>query len=399
MAFTATNKLPGVYIDEIDVPGPIAGVATSVLAVVGPALMGPIATPTLVTNPTQFRDTFGGHFAAPVFYASHAVHGFFENGGSSCYFVRAGTAARSSLDLLDQAAAPNPTLVVTALQEGTRGDAIQVEVQAANIATTQAARGQTTVAAGGAANNAAAVADGTQFRPGDVVLFDDGVATTATVASIAGNNLTLAGNLPNPFAAGATVRVADLAAGRSTLRVADSTGIEPGSYVEISQNGTAERAVINAVDRTNQSSHARRSPDQRVHHGGRRSSGPGAVARVQLARARHRPAAGARRDLLRARDGSAPQPLLRLAHRQSGLQPGERGVGQRSAESDATACEPAGGRRLHGACGRGRRQSGGPRRRSLPDGDRRSRAGRRSDDARDPGSHRPGGSRGDDHTL
>jgi len=259
MAFTATNKLPGVYIDEIDVPGPIAGVATSVLAVVGPARMGPIDTPTLVTNPTQFREAFGGHFTAPVFYASHAVHGFFENGGSSCYFVRASSGARSSLDLLD--ANGNVTLVVTARELDVQGnpidgDSIEVEVVHVHLATTNASRGDSTVASGGAAGStvlAVAVGDGGEFAAGDVILLDDGGGTTelATVASLSGDDLTLTTPLTNTFGVGAAIRVADLAVNRTSFRLEDSTGIEPGSYVTISQGAISDGFVVTQVDRTN----------------------------------------------------------------------------------------------------------------------------------------------------
>ncbi|MFQ5524978.1 MAG: phage tail sheath subtilisin-like domain-containing protein [Thermoanaerobaculia bacterium] len=248
MAFNAANKVPGVYIDEIDVPGPIAGVATSILAIVGPAREGPINAPTLVTNPTQFHDRFGGHFTAPVFYASHAVMGFFENGGASCYFVRAGTAVRASWDLSDGA---NTTIVVTALEEGTRANDFEVEVQAAQIAATEAQRGAASLAGGGALNNTAEVDDHTQFRPGDVVLIDEGGAdATAEIASIDTTTsiLTLTANLGAPIAAGQPIRVANLAPGTTSFRVADSTGIEPGSYVAISQGGPAEELVVGAVD-------------------------------------------------------------------------------------------------------------------------------------------------------
>ncbi len=250
MPFNAVNKVPGVYIDEIAVPGPIAGVATSILAIVGPAREGPINTPTLVTNPTQLRDRFGGHFTAPIFYASHAVMGFFENGGASCYFVRAGTAVRASWDLADQT--PNTTIVATALDEGIGANDFRIEVQSANIATTQAQRGLANLAGGGALNNTADVDDGTQFRVGDVVLIDDGGGTTATaeIALIATNTLTFTANLAAPIAAG-TVRIADLAVARTRFRVADSSGIEPGSYVEISQGGASEELVVGAVDTVN----------------------------------------------------------------------------------------------------------------------------------------------------
>lgn len=250
MSFNAVNKVPGVYIDEIDVPGPIAGVATSILAVVGPAREGPINTPTLVTNPTQFRERFGDHFTAPLFYASHAVMGFFENGGSSCYFVRAGTAVRAAWDLLDSNG--NTTIVAAALEEGVRANDLRIEAQSAHLATTQAQRGLANLAGGGALNNTAEVDDGSQFRVGDVVFIDDGGGTTDTaeIASIATNILTFIANLAVPIPAG-TVRVADLAVGRTSFRIADSIGIEPGSYVETSQGATSEELVVSAVDTVN----------------------------------------------------------------------------------------------------------------------------------------------------
>ncbi|MCP4202227.1 MAG: phage tail sheath family protein [bacterium] len=188
---------------------------------------------------------------SPLFYASHGVMGFFENGGASCYFVRAGTAVRASWDLSDGA---NTTIVVSALDEGTRANDLRVEVQAAHIATTQAQRGQANLAGGGALNNTAEVDDHSQFRVGDVVLIDDGGGTTDT-AEIAlidepSNTLTFTANLAAAIPAG-TVRVADLAAGTTSFRVADSAGIEPGSYVEISQGATSEELVIGAVDTVN----------------------------------------------------------------------------------------------------------------------------------------------------
>lgn len=120
--FVPTNRAPGVYIEEIQEAGPIAGVGTSTAAFIGPAQQGPITTPTFLTNFTQFQNTFGGYITAPMVYVTHAVRGFFDNGGTTCYFVRVGTAARASRTLNDRAGAPRPTLVVTATREGVVGE-------------------------------------------------------------------------------------------------------------------------------------------------------------------------------------------------------------------------------------------------------------------------------------
>src|SRR5947208_5461088 len=143
--FNAFEKTPGVYIQEILVPGPIPGVGTSTAVFIGPARQGPINAPTSLTNWTQFKDAFGlsddfgPYFPTGGVYAPHAVRGFFDNGGTHCYFVRVATAARASLTLNDRDAAPKPVLVVKAKTDGVTGNAITVAVQDAHIVAAVAA--------------------------------------------------------------------------------------------------------------------------------------------------------------------------------------------------------------------------------------------------------------------
>src|SRR5450432_2657083 len=101
--FSTTNKAPGVYIQEITLPGPLSAASTSIAAFVGPAQMGPLLKPTLLTNFQQFQSIFGNYVEDPYrVYAAHAVKGFFSEGGSECYFVRVGTGAAASLNLVDR---------------------------------------------------------------------------------------------------------------------------------------------------------------------------------------------------------------------------------------------------------------------------------------------------------
>jgi uncharacterized protein len=82
-----TYLTPGVYVEEIDKgPKPIEGVGTRIAAFVGFAERGPISQPTFITNWTQFTNTFGGF--VPGGYLAHAVYGFFNNGGATCYITR-----------------------------------------------------------------------------------------------------------------------------------------------------------------------------------------------------------------------------------------------------------------------------------------------------------------------
>ncbi|MGW5647449.1 phage tail sheath family protein [Saccharopolyspora sp. NPDC003752] len=79
---------PGVYVEEVQNGArPIEGVGTAVAAFVGFAPQGPFHQPTLVTNWSQYVQTFGGFDDG---YLAHAVYGYFANGGGTAYVVRIG---------------------------------------------------------------------------------------------------------------------------------------------------------------------------------------------------------------------------------------------------------------------------------------------------------------------
>lgn len=116
---------PGVYVEEVDKGAkPIEGVATSVAGFVGFAEKGPVNYPTFIANWGQFAQTFGEFI--PGGYMAHAVYGYFNNGGGSCYVTRlpggegeeetAPPKAKAALTSGSQPAIE--TLIVTALEEG-----------------------------------------------------------------------------------------------------------------------------------------------------------------------------------------------------------------------------------------------------------------------------------------
>lgn len=78
---------PGVYIEELAGPKPIQGVGTSTGAFVGIAERGPINSPQLITNLTQFGDVFGNFM--PKAFLAYGVQHFFLEGGTRAYVVRA----------------------------------------------------------------------------------------------------------------------------------------------------------------------------------------------------------------------------------------------------------------------------------------------------------------------
>src|SRR6266487_1955378 len=124
---------PGVYVEEVEAGSrPIEGVGTAVAAFVGLAAKGRFNQPTLVTNWSQFVQTYGDFVEGS--YLAHAVYGYFLNGGGSCYVVRVGgngaaPSAKGELLLGREKALPYR---VTALEAGAAGNDITVEVQEAS---------------------------------------------------------------------------------------------------------------------------------------------------------------------------------------------------------------------------------------------------------------------------
>ena len=130
---------PGVYVEEVSSGiKPIEGVGTSTGAFVGRATRGPVNEATLITNLTQFRNTFGD--LHPEYHLPYAVQHFFAEQGTRCYVVRAfkPNDARAEDQPADTArvvfnAANTPTLRVFATSPGTWGNSIQVEIGASTF--------------------------------------------------------------------------------------------------------------------------------------------------------------------------------------------------------------------------------------------------------------------------
>ncbi len=137
---------PGVYIQEVDSgPRPIEGAGTACAAFVGLAPAGPTNAPVLVTNWSQYVETFGAleeggrrNAHLPGGFMSHAVHGYFLNGGGRCYVTRVAPSERAnsarngrvelaSVQLPSRSSKAVPSLTIKA--QGDPLQDIEVEVQ------------------------------------------------------------------------------------------------------------------------------------------------------------------------------------------------------------------------------------------------------------------------------
>ena len=89
---TETIVSPGVLLQEIDKSFITPGTDPSGLAIIGPAVRGPIEIPTLIQNYNDYKNVFGTTLSsasnAYEFFTSLTVKNYFQNGGSTALVTR-----------------------------------------------------------------------------------------------------------------------------------------------------------------------------------------------------------------------------------------------------------------------------------------------------------------------
>jgi Bacteriophage tail sheath protein len=170
---------PGVYVEEMP-PGsrPIEGVGTSVAAFVGFAEMGPRNKPMLVTNWTQYLNTFGGFVDG--YYMPHSVYGYFANGGGTAFVVNLAP-SMAPQTVVPPLPGPNangkPSLEIYGVRQGLTTPGITVEVSYDDGAAAPSGDASPPARRGGGGGNAPAAASPApagpfkvQVKRGDTVL-------------------------------------------------------------------------------------------------------------------------------------------------------------------------------------------------------------------------------------
>jgi uncharacterized protein len=257
---------PGIYIQEFTPGAPIQGVGTSTAAFIGVATSGPISQPTQLTSWDEFQSIFGGFIAEPpTGYLAQAVYGFFLNGGTTCYIVRASIAEMASVPLVTRGV-PQTELIATALTEGVIGDSISVLVTdssrlgsmltALSLPTTlTVANAQGTITAFDGTNLTLTAITGSGFAAGDRIQITGGGPTvTATVASVqVGPPVVLVLSVPVASPASyvpGTARIDDLRVGQLTFRVVVPSGLvlnqalPAGALISVTLGGTTENVTV-----------------------------------------------------------------------------------------------------------------------------------------------------------
>jgi hypothetical protein len=255
--------VPGVYIDEVTSPGVITGVGTSTAAFIGPALNGPINLPTRISSFDDFLKTFGQsqpdgsinpYILTPrTFYLAFGVKSFYDNGGTQAYIVRVGTAVAAAWDVKN--ANGEVAFRLQAAQAGLAGNNITIEAQTANATTAAgvALANPTATVQSVSGNNLVVTvtkaSDAATFHVGDIVTREaapEPAASRATVTQIQGADITLSTAIPS-LAATDTLRIASIVPTQFTFRLASTTGVFPGSIVDISGVDATKAAITETV--------------------------------------------------------------------------------------------------------------------------------------------------------
>lgn len=245
---------PGVYIDEFAPGAPIQGVGTGTAAFIGVASAGELDTPTLVTSWRAFKDIFGEHPKAG-FYLWYAVRGFFDNGGTKCYVIRASNGTYAELDLSDRDG--NNTVKVKARDPGVPNPAISISVSEAHAlpaATTKLFQptGSYTVTAARSVDLTDAT-EAAQFKPGDVVDLTN-AGSNLTVGRVSGKELRFVETLNQAVAGTGSIRLSDANPDTQVLRVQSTVAgpipdgsLVAGSVLTITQGGVTAAQVVQGV--------------------------------------------------------------------------------------------------------------------------------------------------------
>lgn len=243
---------PGVYIDEFAPGAPIQGVGTSTAAFIGVATDGELDTATRITSWRAFRETFGEH-PAPGFYLWYAVRGFFDNGGTKCFVVRASNGTFAGADLSDRDG--NVAIKVRARDPGTPNPAIAVSVTQAHAlpsATTSVFQPTGTYTVTGARSaDLTDAAEAALFKPGDLVDLA-GAGSRKTIARVTGKEVRFIETLGQAAGGTGGIRLSDAVAATQVLRIQAGAAVPddvlvPGAVLTVTQGATTIAQVVQSV--------------------------------------------------------------------------------------------------------------------------------------------------------
>ncbi|MCX2183913.1 phage tail sheath subtilisin-like domain-containing protein [Streptomyces sp. SKN60] len=241
---------PGVYIEEVPSgPQPIAAASTSVVAAIGSLCKGPVGVPTRVTGWADFVRTFGTAHARG--FTPEALYGFFENGGTAAWVVRADPSVAATWKIYDSATTATLSFEATATSPGAWANGVTLGVSP-DLTGGAGAMAQAVVSSPVSVQTNPIdipVRSSGGFLAGDTVTLmkGTGASVDATVNTVAATTLNVTAGTAIELATGDVV-AARTAASPTTILLASGSGLKQGDLLAIqSADGSRVTGVIAAV--------------------------------------------------------------------------------------------------------------------------------------------------------
>lgn len=241
---------------------PIEGVSTSVAAFIGVTEKGPVGKAVFISNFAEFVKRFGGPIkiikGSQEHYLYYAVRHFFTEGGTKCYVVRvmhytdvddevtntgvAASRAFSGIDISgnpiaipDSSSSSLPALTVSAINEGTWGENLEVKVE--NSSKYSLLLGEDITVSSGITE--ISLTDNSDVQIGDLLWIVEEITSVVNSVDISSKNVTFAPQFQkggNPF----TGNIDDnMKVFSPDLKLITTTDIDSGSVSVNTENPTS----------------------------------------------------------------------------------------------------------------------------------------------------------------
>lgn len=253
---------PDVYVEEVPSPPGVPTVSVSTGAFVGIASRGPVDEAVFIDSFTSYVSRFGSYRSDS--YLTYAVRGFFDNGGSRCYVVRAAAVggspapAAADADITDIGADASAYDIATQ-DVGAFGNYVK-------YSTTRFATALTTALPINPTTTTCVLDDVSGIFRGDILYFDDGTDILKAIVqsiNLGTKTITFAASVAVAAEIAAGARVATSSQHRVTtqttvaipslatitsMTVASTSAIHVGQLLTISNGTTLKSVVVTGIN-------------------------------------------------------------------------------------------------------------------------------------------------------
>jgi phage tail sheath protein FI len=258
----ATYLSPGVYVEEVATgPKPIAGLPTNVAAIIGQTERGPVLEPKRLTSWNDYIAAFGAPLESS--FTAESAFGFFENGGTALYVVRADNSVLGKWKAIDgtnatsfpiEAASPGGWSSDTRIEIGRdagggRGNLYSAILTVPAGGLSLSGGTQRTLNVDSALSTHISSSQGA--RPGSQVTIADhaGNSVEATIDEVTPGSIKVTPTTAGPTTVAGAVRISEkVASGAAEVNLAVGSGFQKGDLIRAVSLATPASVATAVVD-------------------------------------------------------------------------------------------------------------------------------------------------------